>query len=87
MLLMVLSNEMAKMQPFMDMDCKVMLLQAGVYLYDELTAHFSDVYVLESDFRASGLDVKQSSHGDINLISHADWVELCAIHHPVVTVQ
>ncbi|MFT6269081.1 MAG: sulfur transfer complex TusBCD TusB component (DsrH family) [Alphaproteobacteria bacterium] len=60
-------------------------MQNGVYSASILLSKYPNntFFALENDWLASGLAVPDS----LNLISAAQWVDLCATQHPVITIQ
>lgn len=87
MLLMVFSSSKEKLIPYLDMDCSILLLQEGVYLFDALQKECEKVYVLESDFLASGLQLSDKQSYSVSLVSKTTWVEMCAENHPIISIQ
>lgn len=91
MLIQVLSNRYDMIRPYLEHEqIQFVLLQDGVYLLPQLLEAVSPdrVGVLEADWRASGM-ANQLTNTDAlaNLITHAQWVELCLAHNNVMTIQ
>ena len=84
---MMFSNNKEKLIPYLDMDCSILLLQEGVYLFDVLSDEGKEVYVLESDFLASGLQLSDKHSHSVSLVSHTAWVEMCVENHPIISIQ
>lgn len=84
---MVFSSSKEKLTPYLDMDCSILLLQEGVYLFDALPDECKKVYVLESDFLASGLQLSDKHRHSVSLVSHTTWVEMCAEKQPIISIQ
>lgn len=85
MIVQLLSNHAASIAPYCEANAVVILLQNGVYAAAKVVHKYPEiaVYALHNDWHASGLvdNVK------VTLISAQQWVELCALHHPVITIQ
>jgi len=89
---MMFSSDKNKLLPFAKAKSKLLLLQSGVYLYSEIESSelenaFEATYIIETDFIASGLDPDTLKNQSTHLITHSEWVELCAINHPIITLQ
>ena len=85
MIVQLLTNHPNAIAVYCEAKTSVILLQNGVYAASKLLFDYPSlsVYALRSDWQASGL----AEHPSISLISAPKWVELCALHHPVVTIQ
>jgi sulfur transfer complex TusBCD TusB component (DsrH family) len=90
MLLQVLSNNALSLQPYIeDPDITIVLLQDGVYLLPELIQQIpaNRLFVLESDWLASGLAQINLHELKVNLISAEQWVNMAAEHFNILTLQ
>lgn len=85
MIVQLLTNQTKLLLPYCHANTAVILLQNGVYAANKIRQDFPNipVYALENDWLASGLVVNKN----VKLISASQWVELCATHHPVITIQ
>lgn len=85
MIIQLLSSQTTTLVPYKHAKPSLILLQNGVYAATKLLQEFpeSQIYALENDWRASGLD----PNNKVILITANRWVELCALHHPVITIQ
>jgi sulfur transfer complex TusBCD TusB component (DsrH family) len=85
MILQLLVNNPSAIFSYCDKQCPVILLQNGVYSANTLVKKYPNnvYYALENDWLASGLPPCSL----VTLISSSDWVNLCALHHPVITIQ
>jgi sulfur transfer complex TusBCD TusB component (DsrH family) len=90
MLLQVLHNNAENMQHYIDdTDVTIVLLQEGVYLLPQLIGKVPEgrLFVLESDWLASGLEHQITNEHALNLISPTQWVAMAAEHFNVLTLQ
>lgn len=85
MLLMILTNNLKQIETYTCHKADILLLQDSVFVANNIEAMFPDsaVYVLESDLLACGCSIPNTCI----VIDDKKWVELCASHTPVVTVQ
>lgn len=85
MILQLLSNTPHSIFAYCELGTAVILMQNGVYSASALVSKYPNntFYALENDWLASGLIVQKN----VSLISAAQWVDLCARHHPVITIQ
>jgi sulfur relay protein TusB/DsrH len=85
MILQLLSNTPCSVFAYCELGSAVILMQSGVYSAATLVSKYPNntFYALENDWLASGLIV----HENVSLISAFQWVDLCAKHHPVITIQ
>jgi sulfur relay protein TusB/DsrH len=85
MIIQLLTSQTKSLIPYCNANTAVILLQNGVYAAAKILQEFpnSQLFALENDWRASGLDLNEK----VNLISALQWVELCAMHQPVITIQ
>ena len=61
----------------------LILIQSGVYAYKTLLDKTeAKIYALEKDWKAAGLEESR-----VQTINYEQWVDLCAKHHPVITLQ
>jgi sulfur relay protein TusB/DsrH len=85
MIIQLLSSHTDAVLPYYHAKPAIILLQNGVYAARKLLHEFPElqVYALENDWHASGL----SHNNKVALITANQWVELCAMHLPVITIQ
>lgn len=88
MLIMLLDNLPSQVSPYLEKSAdqiQLILLHTGVYAASNLLKTFPglQVYAIENDWKAAGLEVIKG----VTLINYDTWVELCAKHQPVVTLQ
>lgn len=85
MILQLLTSQTKSIAPYCRAKVALVLLQNGVYAATKILHDYPDltVYALHNDWLASGLE----EHPKVRLISAQQWVELCALQHPVITIQ
>lgn len=84
MIIQLFINNTEKVQGLINEAHGIVLLQQGVYCAQVLAKNnLTNIYGLKEDFDAAGVIAPTQ----IKLISCKEWVELCATHYPVVTVQ
>lgn len=85
MIIQLLTSQTKLLVPYAHANTAVILLQNGVYAAPKIWQEFPkvSVYALENDWRASGLALNDK----VELITALQWVELCAMYHPVITIQ
>lgn len=85
MLIQILTDDLRPLQQYKSYEGPVILLQDAVYVAKEIKVCYPgfDVYMLESEFLASGINKSDF----YNIIQPEQWVELCANFHPVLTIQ
>jgi len=85
MIVQLLTHHIESIAPYCEANTSVILLQSGVYAAPKILLMYPSVmvYALSNDWRASGL----IENPKVKLISDMKWVELCALHHPVITIQ
>ncbi len=84
MLVQIFENNIEKVIELISGGEAFVLLQNGVYWSRELLALTTKpIFGLQSDFEAAGL----TAPADVELISNEVWVDLCAKHTPIVSIQ
>ncbi len=85
MIIQLLTNQPERLAPYIDAQPIVIVMQSGVYAIRQLLVLYPalTLYALSSDVAASGLNISDN----ISYISGSEWVNLCALHHPVITLQ
>ena len=85
MIVQLLTSQTKSLVPFCHANTTVILLQSGVYSATKLLQEFPQlcIYALDNDWWASGLAINDK----VKLVNAHQWVELCAIHYPVITIQ
>lgn len=85
MIVQLLSNTPCLLAPYCSQGIAVIFLQDGIYSAAKLLFEYphNTFYALAQDYQASGLPELT----DLILISNEQWVDLCAVQHPVVTLQ
>ena len=85
MIVQLLSNTPHAVALYCKAGTPIMLLQDGVYSAAAIHSRFPQqaCYALDTDWFAAGL----AKMTYVELVTTAQWVNLCALHQPVVTVQ
>ena len=84
MIIQLFINDAEQVQGLINEAYGIVLLQSGVYCAQALAINnLANVYGLKEDFEAAGV----TAPNQVKLISCEEWVELCATHYPVVTIQ
>ena len=85
MIIQLLTNQADRIAPYISVDPIVIVIQSGIYSTQQLIKQYPSlrIYALTPDVLASGLELNSS----VTCISANEWVDLCALNHPVITLQ
>ncbi|MGQ8363714.1 DsrH/TusB family sulfur metabolism protein [Glaciecola sp. 1036] len=84
MIILMSKSDVEQLQPFNQKGNLVVLMMDAIYAIDKLQDFAGDLFVLETDWQASGLPKPSIKNKQVEFIDDQKWVNLCAQHAPVI---